>query len=52
MVHNVSVPLDVELVVSILNDVAVAMAYFYQLQLPIGHQQLTTTQVRQPWPQH
>lgn len=48
MVHNVSVPMDVELVVSILDDVAVAMAYFYRLQLPIGHQQLTSNQVRQP----
>ena len=45
MVHNVSMQMDLELVLSLLLDVAVAMAYFYRLDLPVAHQQLSSSEV-------
>lgn len=45
MVHNVAAPMDLELILSLLTDVAVAMAYFYRLEMPVAHQQLSSTEV-------
>lgn len=45
MVHNVSMQLDLEMILSVLMDVAVAMAYFYRLELPVAHKQLSSEQV-------
>ena len=45
MVHNVSMQMDLEMILSLLMDVAVAMAYFYRLELPVAHQQLSSTEV-------
>ena len=43
VVLNHAFELDLELVISILKDVAAAMAYLYQLAQPLGHQPLCST---------
>ena len=45
VVHNLTVEMDLEMVLSILRDVAVAMAYVHQLEVPIPHQHLCSTKV-------
>ena len=45
VVHNHTVELDLEMVISILKDVAAAMAYLHQLDQPLGHQPLCSTRV-------
>ena len=37
--------MDLEMILSLLMDVAVAMAYFYRLELPVAHQQLSSAEV-------
>lgn len=45
VVHNPTLQMDLETVLGILNDVAVAMAYIYHLAEPIPHQQLSSSRV-------
>ncbi len=45
IVHNLTLEMDLEMVLGILNDVAVAMAYIYHLAEPIPHQQLSSGRV-------
>ena len=45
IVHNLTLEMDLEMVLGILNDVAVAEAYIYQLAEPIPHQQLSSGRV-------
>ena len=45
IVHKLTVKMDLEMVLGILNDVAVAMAYIYHLALPIPHQPLSSGRV-------
>ena len=45
MVHNLTLELDLEMVVSILKDVAAALAYLQQIDLGIAHQPLSSAKV-------
>ena len=45
IVHNLTVKMDLEMVLGILNHVAVAMAYIYHLAPPIPHQPLSSGRV-------
>jgi len=42
IVQNLTVEMELEMVLGILNDVAVAMAYIYHLAPPIPHQPLSS----------
>ncbi len=48
VVHNLTVEMDLEMVLGILADVAVAMAYLHQLDPPISHQWLWSSKVLHP----
>ena len=43
--HNLTVEVELEMMLGILNDVAVAMAYLYRVLPPIPHQQLSSGRV-------
>ena len=45
MVHNLTLELDLEMVISILKDVVSAMAYVHKLGTGIAHQPLSSSKV-------
>ena len=45
VVHNLTLELDLEMVISILKDVVSAMAYVHQLGTCIAHQPLSSSKV-------